>query len=183
MDSTSAQFVVTEKTYWCIKHVSRRKILSQRSSANLFHFACYFFSIQINTSPDFMDRNVESQTFCEHDGRGNHSAWILFIWKLSGRRTSIIVLAVTSPPPPSLSQRLFAYNVVNAASNKGQSLTWRHFLWSQQTGYLQRPFINRCWIECCSVKVAVSSRTPSVKIPLSQMCQATNTRTIAEVFQ
>ena len=142
-----------------------------------------FFSIQINTSPDFMDRNVESQTFCEHDGRGNHSAWILFIWKLSGRRTSIIVLAVTSPPLPPFHNASLPKKVVNAASNKGQSLTWRHFLWSQQTGYLQRPLINRCWVECCSVKVAVSSRTPSVKIPLSQMCQATNTRTIAEVFQ
>ena len=32
------------------------------------------FSIQINTSPDFMDRNVESQTFCEHGGCGNHIA-------------------------------------------------------------------------------------------------------------
>ena len=38
-----SEFVVTEKTYWCIKHVSRWKILTQRSSANLFHFACYFF--------------------------------------------------------------------------------------------------------------------------------------------
>ena len=88
------------------------KISLKEALKTCFTLYVIFFSIQINTSPDFMNRNVESQTFCEHDGCGNHCAWILFIWTLSGRRTSIVVLAVPSPPrpppPPSLSQRLFA---------------------------------------------------------------------------
>ena len=54
----NSEFVVTEKNCWCIKHVSRRKILSQRK---LVPLCMLFFSEQ---NPDFMDRNVEPLTFC-----------------------------------------------------------------------------------------------------------------------